>query len=55
MRALLNQSMRLRLVRSQIARGTPPAPEILRAAESGLTGGDRQVRDALAAAGLRCQ
>jgi hypothetical protein len=54
-RALLNQSMRLRLVRSQIERGAPPPEEVLRAAASGLTGGDRQVRDALAAAGMRCQ
>jgi hypothetical protein len=53
-RALLNQSMRLRLVRSQIERGTAAPGEVLRAAASGLTGGDRLTRDALAAAGMRC-
>jgi hypothetical protein len=53
-RVLLAQSLRLRLVRTQIARGAPPAQQVLEAAASGLTGGDAQVRDALAAAGVHC-
>jgi hypothetical protein len=52
-RALLAQSLRLRLVRSQIARGTPPET-VLKAAGAGLTEGDRQTRERLAAAGVRC-
>jgi hypothetical protein len=53
-RALLAQSLRLRLVRSQIARGAPPAEKVLQAAAAGLTAGDRIVRDRLAAAGFTC-
>jgi len=52
--ALLKQSLRLRLVRSQIARGAPPPQKVLRAAASGLTAGDRIVRERLAAAGVTC-
>jgi hypothetical protein len=53
-RALLAQSLRLRLVRSQIARGAPPPQEVLDAAAAGLTAGDRIVRERLAAAGVTC-
>jgi hypothetical protein len=53
-RALLAQSLRLRLVRSQIQRDERAPQEVLRAAASGLTGGDRIVRDRLAAAGVTC-
>jgi hypothetical protein len=53
-RALLNQSLRLRLVRSQIARGHPAPQKVLEQAAAGLTAGDQIVRDRLAAAGLTC-
>jgi hypothetical protein len=53
-RALLAQSLRLRLVRSQIARGTPGPRQVLAAAAAGLTEGDRQTRERLAAAGVSC-
>lgn len=53
-RALLNQSLRLRLVRSQIARGHPAPQQVLEQASAGLTAGDRIVRDRLAAAGVTC-
>ena len=53
-RALLAQSMRLRLVRSQIQRDERPPQAVLRAAAAGLTAGDRIVRDRLAAAGVTC-
>jgi hypothetical protein len=52
-KALLAQALRLRLVRSQIARGTAPQ-RVLDAASAGLTEGDRQTRERLAAAGVRC-
>jgi len=53
-RALLAQSLRLRLVRSQIQRDERPPQAVLRAAAAGLTAGDRIVRDRLAAAGVTC-
>jgi hypothetical protein len=53
-RALLNQSLRLRLVRSQIARGHPAPRQVLEQAAAGLTAGDQIVRDRLAAAGVTC-
>lgn len=53
-RALLSQSMRLRVVRTQIARGSPPAQDVLHAAAAGLTAGDRIARERLAAAGITC-
>jgi hypothetical protein len=53
-RALLSQSLRLRLVRSQIARGHPAPERVLEQAAAGLTAGDQIVRDRLAAAGVTC-
>ncbi len=52
-RALLAQSLRLRLVRSQIERGSAPRV-VLQAASRGLTVGDRQTRERLAAVGVHC-
>jgi hypothetical protein len=52
--ALLKQSLRLRLVRSQIQREERAPQEVLDAAAAGLTAGDRIVRDRLAAAGVTC-
>jgi len=51
-RALLRQATRLRLVRDQIRRGSPPAT-VLRAARRGLDDGDRQTTARLAAIGVR--
>jgi hypothetical protein len=50
-RSLLTQATRLRLVREQIARGSP-APAVLDAARPGLTEGDRQTRANLRAIGV---
>jgi hypothetical protein len=53
-RALLAQSLRLRLVRSQIQREERAPAEVLHAAAAGLTAGDQIVRERLAAAGVTC-
>lgn len=49
---LLGQAGRLRLVRDQIDRGSPPRT-VLEAASAGLTAGDRQAASRLAALGVR--
>jgi hypothetical protein len=51
-RALLSQASRLRLVRDQIDRGSPPQV-VVAAARAGLTAGDRQAAERLAAIGVR--
>jgi len=51
-RALLGQASRLRLVRDQIDRGSAPRV-VVAAARAGLTAGDRQAAERLAAIGVR--
>ncbi|HWV85073.1 MAG TPA: hypothetical protein VNZ62_06465 [Capillimicrobium sp.] len=51
-RALLSQAHRLRLVRDQIDRGSAPRV-VVAAARAGLTAGDRQTAERLAAIGVR--